>query len=496
MLKNSRIGRATPDRISHLAGPAGSKQLAPIIIVIVATLFNAALAVVNAHVVPITSSTVVGVEVLIVLAAHVTALANYNQQMTRWYILIWFLLVISLVRGMVTGDFEAKLLRDALLIPTFIVLGMTCSPNKLPLVVMTLLGVDAIFMLLEAVSTSTYASLFGIQSFYINTRGLTEATFWNKESPLFASATRPDGRFFNIIDLHRLSSVFLEPVGSETFCIVVWTYVCASFHRLSRSLRFWLVVGTLLMIVGTDGRLALVTSVIILMACVLAPKLPARLPFFYLPAVTLGVVTLVYMADMKFEADNFSGRLALSTHLLTQFDIAELLGLSNTLLAPTADAGLAYLIITQSLFGAIVLWGFITMGSQQQTITQIRYLHATSAWLALYMMVGAAFLSIKVAALLWFVYGSLQREGEYAGRKAMHSPLRHGTAVGEHGAWPEPARSGHPARLQPTDQLPDVAWKPVVTRAGASLLHALCEKYRHLHARCRSYIPVSPAGRP
>ena len=385
-------------------------QWVPALIVIGAVIFNAVLAVVNGHLVPLTQSMVIATEMMFVLAAHAIALQNYQPQMKRWYVLIGILFVIALVRGLLTQGFDPKLLRDALLIPTFILLGITFKPRGLPTLIVTVVAIYAAFMLLEAISTASYAWVFKIQDYYINTRGFTESDFWNKDSPLFASATRPEGRFFNIVELHRMSSIFLEPVASETFCIIVWTFICACYDRLSRAVLIGLVVATALMIVGTDGRLALIMSGIILALCTVAPKLPRALPLFYLPVITLAVALLVYCAGLQYDADNFGGRLALSTHLLARFDVSELLGASNGLLGPAADAGLAYLILSQSLLGVIILWSYISLGSRADTPAQIRYYHSTSLWLSLFMMVGAAFLTIKTAGLLWFIYGSLQRD--------------------------------------------------------------------------------------
>jgi len=385
-------------------------QWMPALIVIAAVLFNAVLAILNGHFVRVNQYFVVGTELLLVVTAHAIALSNFRPQMLRWYILIGALFAIAILRGLVLQDFDAKLFRDVLLIPTFILLGITFKPRGLPTLIVLLVGIYAVFMVLEAVNTPAYASLFKIQDFYIDTRGFTEANFWNKDSPLFASAIRPDGRFLDIVELHRLSSVFLEPVGSETFCIIVWTFICTCYNRLSRGVLVGLFITTLAMIVGTDGRLALVMSGIILVLCLIAPRLPRALSFFYLPSIAASVALLVYLAALRYDIDDFGGRLAFSMHLLGQFDVAELLGVSNTLLRPAADAGLAYLILSQSLFGALLLWSFISLGSRQDTLPQIRYIHSTCLWLSLFMMVGAAFLTIKTAALLWFIYGSLQRD--------------------------------------------------------------------------------------
>ena len=314
-------------------------QWTPALIVTATVILNAVLAVVNGHAVPLTQAAVVVGEVLLVVAAHVTAIMNYQPQMKRWYVLIGIMFVIALVRGVVMQDFDPKLLRDVLLIPTFILLGITFRPCGLPTLIVMLVGVVAAFMLLEAIDTASYAWVFKIQDFYINTRGFTQDTFWNKDLPLFASATRPDGRFFDVVELHRLSSIFLEPVGSETFCIVLWTFICSCYNRLSRNVLIGLVVAYLLMVIGTDGRLALIMSGIILAVCMVAPRLPWALPLFYLPVVTAGVAILVYWAGLQYDADNFSGRIAFSTHLLAGLRRGRPAGASNTMLGPAADAG-------------------------------------------------------------------------------------------------------------------------------------------------------------
>lgn len=400
----------TATRPAHARADVGYAQILAGLIVIAATLFNAGLAVVNGFT-PLGGSVVVGFEVLLVALAHTVALANYRPMMAPWYGLIAILCFIAILRGIFVESFDPKLLRDALLIPTFIILGMTFEPRYLVRIVVFLVCVDAFFMLMEAISQNTYADLFKIQSFYINTRGFSEDFFWNKDSPLFASATRPDGRFFNIVDLHRLSSVFLEPVGSETFCIVVWSFVCSCYSRLSRRALQFLIPMTLLMIVGTDGRLALVLSVLIVIVTIVSPHLPRITPFFYLPAVLAVAALAVHVAGLRYDADNFGGRLAFSIGLIGDFDLPDLLGISNQHLVPALDAGLAYIIISQSLIGTLVIWTYITLVARGRTIIQVRQINITALWIAMFMMVGAAFLSIKTAGLMWFIFGSLQRDG-------------------------------------------------------------------------------------
>lgn len=137
-------------------------QRVPALIVIGAVIFNALLAVVNGHLVPLTQFMVIATEMMLVLAAHLTAFMNYQPQMKRWYVLIGILFGIAVIRGLIMEDFDPKLFRDVLLIPTFILLGITFKPRGLPTLIVMLVGIDAAFMLLEAVSTMAYAWAFKI----------------------------------------------------------------------------------------------------------------------------------------------------------------------------------------------------------------------------------------------------------------------------------------------------------------------------------------------
>jgi putative polymerase len=72
------------------------------------------------------------------------------------------------------------------------------------------------------------------------------------------------------------------------------------------------------------------------------------------------------------------------------------------------DAGVAYLITTQSLPGLLLIWAYIGWGGREDTPEQVRFTHGLSLYLALSMMVSYSFLSIKTGALLWFIQGALQ----------------------------------------------------------------------------------------
>ncbi|HEU5020210.1 MAG TPA: polysaccharide biosynthesis protein GumE [Pseudolabrys sp.] len=378
------------------------------LLVIAATTFNAGLAFVNAHVVALTPAAAIAVEVGLVGAAHALALANFRREMLPWYGLIGVFALLAIARALATGTPDVKYLRDVLIIPTFIILGFTFDPRRLTTTIVIIHAIVLAFLLFEALDTQAYAALLHIKEYYINTRGYEAADFWNTTSDLFVSATRPDERFFSFIHLHRLSSIFLEPVSLGDYCIIVTAYVCACYKQLNVPTRIFLVGGVILAILGCDGRLAATSAVLVVVGAMLAPFLPRRSAILYLPGAVLAAFLLVHLAGFRGGPNNFSGRLAHTVDLLQQYGIGEFLGVSNQYLTTAVDSGLAYLITTQSLLGVVILWCFIVYASAEGSQEQIKFTHGICIYLVLTMMVSFSFLTIKTAAILWFAQGVLQ----------------------------------------------------------------------------------------
>ena len=88
--------------------------------------------------------------------------------------------------------------------------------------------------------------------------------------------------------------------------------------------------------------------------------------------------------------------------------MAEFLGVSDEFKSKAVDSGIAYLITTQSIFVVVALWATIVLPASNDRPDKTRFTHAVCIYVALNMMVSFALLTIKTAALLWFIYGSLQ----------------------------------------------------------------------------------------
>lgn len=180
----------------------------PAILVIWATAFNAILAVVNAHV-ALSPNIVIAAEVGTVGLAQFLAIKYFREEMTVWYVLFVVILMLWLMRSLLTESLDVKYVRDVLIIPTFIVLGMVSQRENLTRTVVIIHIIVLAVMFYEAIDTDGYARLFEVQKYYINTRGYADDNFWNKD---LICSLAPSGRrtgfscHFSICIVFRRSS--------------------------------------------------------------------------------------------------------------------------------------------------------------------------------------------------------------------------------------------------------------------------------------------------
>lgn len=378
-------------------------------LVLMAVCFNAGLAFVNANVMPIPAAAVVASEILIVAAALLVALIYFQPQMLAWFLLLAILISLFLARSLLTGEIAPKYARDVLLIPAFIVLGMAAGDRPLDRIVLLVFSVVIAAAAFEVLAPEVYAATFRIQDFYIQTRGARLEDFYTTDSDLFINAVRPSIRLFSFLDLPRLSSVFLEPVSLGNYCTIMTAYLCARARHIGLLGTLLLAIGTAALLLGSDGRLATTTSLVIVVLSLLAVRrLPPYGTLLFLPIAVAGAFVTVSVTGASAFGDDALGRLARSVLLLQRYEAADWFGISDTHLLAAADSGIAYLVATQSIAGVLVLWGFLALLGRECSIEQARFKTGALLYAALTLLVSYSLFTIKTAALLWFVFGALQ----------------------------------------------------------------------------------------
>lgn len=382
-----------------------------------AVTFNALLALVNANVMRLGSFHVVMAEVALVSAALFLAFLYRSKAMVPWLILLWLIIAIELLIGLGNQEFSPKHLRDVLLIPVFIMLGTVFSyasqaekHRSLIRLFVLIQSVILVFMIFEGISPRDFGNIFNISSYYANTRGIG-ANVWHDEATLFISAVRPNDRFLlDGLGIHRLSSIFLEPVSLGNYCIVATILTLSFWRSMSARAKIFFVLTTIALLIGSDGRLATVVCGLLIAGFFIFPYLPRYSNVLYLPVTILAAWTLVAVFDFV-GGDDFSGRLTRTTNLLRSLDVASLFGLQIDRAPEFLDSGISYLLVTQSIFGATLIWLFISMTLNQRYRMNVIFVHSICVYISLNLLISYSIFSIKTASLLWFVYGYIYALG-------------------------------------------------------------------------------------
>ncbi|MCK1404948.1 hypothetical protein [Bradyrhizobium sp. 76] len=374
-------------------------------VLILAVCFNAILAILNGHGVTLQRGHVAFAEIATYAAVLAVLVFNADRRMLPWFLLAFFIVLNGLLLSLGNGAFNPKYMRDVLVIPIFIMLGMTYNAQSLTRPIIILQSVVFAVGLLEAARPDAYSEIFQILKYYVNTRDFAEKSFWNSESTLFVSATRPGDRFFGFVNLHRLSSIFLEPVSLGNYCVIVAIFLIACWRQLGNGVRLYLAASTFALLVGCDGRLAAASIVIILIGVFFVRQLSSRWSVFYLPIVLLLSVLFVLNSNVDPTQDNFSGRVAGSIGTLSRVDFFGLLGLDAQSSDLAGDSGITYFIVTQSFIGVVIIWLAVCLLPAGREYSTRLYVHGIAIFIPLNLMVSYSFFSIKVASLMWFCFG-------------------------------------------------------------------------------------------
>jgi putative polymerase len=418
---------------------AGSSLLSPpLLVVAAATVFNAALAVLNAHGLHVGKGLVIACEGLITVAACLLVVRSWRPSMLPWAMLLGFLSLQFLLLSFIKGNLDPKLLRDVAIIPIFIMLGMAAPRLSLVRFLIVLQTIVFVIMVFEGAAPEKFGSFFNVTGYYVNTRGFSEDSFWMKDTGLFVSSFRPGERFlFNSLDIHRLSSVFLEPVSLGNYLVVVVAIVVALRKEFSWPQLAYMSVTSFAILVGCDGRQATLQCLMIFAIAGCHRFLPRAVTALFLPVAVLGSFVAVAAFNLVYDGDNFVGRVVYSVITIQDFDLVHLLGMYDGDITNTFDSGIAYFMVTHSIIGVAAVWFMIVFCAEAEDRASRIYLNSACLYLALSLLVSNAAFSIKTGALLWFVLGYLNQRAAMRLRETQAA--RAPAARFERGPYLEPA---------------------------------------------------------
>jgi len=378
-------------------------------------LFNWALAFINAQVKGISQPYVVICEALF-MATSLFIIARRGLHKDQLGLLCAFALylVFTLLRFMYAQGVAPKPVRDVAIIFVFLGLGLAyrCEPYRL---VYRISVVVAVIGLLEILFPMTYAKLFNIKAYYISTRGFSESDFWNSDSDMFISGTRPGARFFlSFTNLPRASSIFLEPVSLGNFIVVSLAVLLAGWRTLPAKMKAqWSAILVVILLIS-DSRYGFACSLILIGFRMFFYRFPQQFAFLIFAAIVGAAWSMIHVLHISRAEDNFTGRIFYTFQSLGSLDISGLLGLRLALVDRFADSGLTYFIVCQSVVSLILLLLYYSIAIAGNSV-QSRFLkNAVMIAFGLNLLISNSIFSIKVAALMWFCVGAFVSARAYA----------------------------------------------------------------------------------
>ncbi len=377
-------------------------------VLLLAVGYNFLLAVINAKVFTVRPAMTYAVEFALYGACFVLGVLSLDRKRAALVIGgLAFIVGLVLLRFFLTWQFDPKFLRDALIPFAFLVLGCAYR-GSVPKLCVRLTLVIALVAGFELAAPTTYGDVVNPKSYFVNARGFSASGFWNEDSNLFVSATRPGARnFLPSSNLPRASSVFIEPVTMGNY-IIFFAAVLLAFRRWLSGWKQLLSIGLIgFLIVASDGRLAAGTCVLMAVLAPFLRRVDQRLAFGLFLLVLSGGWLLVTAAGVQAYEDTTLGRIFFTVDSISHLSLPAWLGLDTDAAYRYFDSGIAYFIVSQSIFGVmafLLAYSFLLFlpGTEGQTFKQL----AIFAF-ALSLLVSNGYFSIKTAALWWFVCGWL-----------------------------------------------------------------------------------------
>jgi len=401
--------------------------------VLAATLFNLLLCFLNTkHLMSVGSTQVIAIESAVLLAGLLAARNLMGRQAVQ---LSGLVIICLFALKLLNGDLDLKIIHDLSIMLVFFLLGCVCPMPLASRLVTVMLVLVISVGLIEWLLPSVFENMFDIWGYYLDKGALDANTVNYSNTKLFISGQRSvdAGRTLlpTIFGVHRISSVFLEPVSLGNFAIICLAWLLSMPPR-SATMRVTLTLAVSLCVVFPDSRFA-AASCVMMVLFRMTPLHRSSVVALCLPVAAIG--GLLFYGGQGHEIgveprlvdDDFSGRLLFSGQLLSSWTWRQWLGLAGSPVY-TADTGYAYALVNLGLPLALILWFAFTMtpiaSRQGQTMRGMIALYLTAS-----LCVGASVFSIKTAALCWFLYGVTTQVQRLVGEAALRRPAGWGAAI-------------------------------------------------------------------
>lgn len=369
--------------------------------------FNFFLCFVNTNIFGITPLMIIMCEVAFTGTAVMIGFYRIDRIKLFWLIVLGLQLGLVVMLSVFKGEFLMKSLRDIMIMPIFIVLGLAAYRINFSVILLWFSIAVTAIALCEAFLTQGYLSLFNLRDFYI-AKGVMDADVKITALDVFGSGERPGGRFLmDLPGVHRISSIFLEPVSLGLYAMIAGIYFVAAKEGISKKV-FYIGIGLSFFLIWlSDGRMALGA---LALTCLLRPvfaRLDHRLAVLFIPFFLLVAYVVDMFQLMDQAGEGMGARFHSTLVLLSGLNFETLIGAAKIEHGFFLDSGLGYLLNDQGLLGLLLFWLPPILFMKSLPREARIYLFGISLYIAFAMLLTGALFTIKTAALLWFCYGYL-----------------------------------------------------------------------------------------
>ena len=362
--------------------------------------FNFLLCFVNTRVMGIRDSHVMLMELMIIGMAFLAA----ADRRAGFYLILGIFTSYMLFLFSLRGQYDLKALRDIFIPIVFFAMGSRIADIRLAdrLAIWSAIIV-LVFACFEYFLLDIYLEWFNVLGYYISrgTVSLTES--YGATKGLFISGNRPEPRsILPFLGQHRVSSVFLEPVSMGNFGALIFGW---ALFRRGWNGRWFLFVAAISMTVFADARFGLLTCVLMALLSPLYRIIP-RTVWLVTPLLIVALIGAYGLLTGTQGGDNsFSGRIEVTAHILSGLPFGVVLGMESTD-GFSADSGMAYTLTKFGLLGFPALWALFVY-QPLRTARAWEFHSMMILYLVLIMVISNSFYSIKTAALMWFMTGTV-----------------------------------------------------------------------------------------
>jgi putative polymerase len=226
---------------------------------------------------------------------------------------------------------------------------------------------------------------------------------------LYINGTRFGERnLLSFLGEHRVSGIFLEPVSAGNFGAIAFSWVL-----LRGRSRIWLLLAQILAIATilmlADARFGFYLCFLTVLVYVSAPLVRPSMLFLAPALISVALLTYAGLSGEEPWDNTLLGRFLFTGHSLATLKPLQVLGLQLSDVFTSGysgDSGYGYVLAKVGLLGVAAVWALFVYAPEFDT-NAWRFKIFIACYSAFLLIVSTSFFSIKTAALLWFLYGTL-----------------------------------------------------------------------------------------